>query len=72
MVFTCEHHFPLSSYQSEVIDNIETDLITSQAFILPCTVRYLKDLLCQTDKPQIVCPVCIAQTMGSLAKKTNE
>ncbi|XP_034188520.2 RCC1 and BTB domain containing protein claret [Osmia lignaria lignaria] len=71
MVFTCGHHFPLSTYKTEVISTMETELLTSESLVLPCTAQYLGKMLFQTSKPEILCPLCIPRALETLVKKNN-
>ncbi|XP_053987652.1 uncharacterized protein LOC128881032 [Hylaeus volcanicus] len=71
MVFTCGHHFPLSMYETEVIPTMQTELLTSDSLVLPCTAQYLEKMLSETSKPEILCPSCIPRALGSLVKKNN-
>lgn len=67
MIFTCGHHFPISLYEADVIPTMETELLTSSSLTLPCTSRYLGDMLSRTSKPEILCPLC---TIGALRATT--
>ncbi|XP_003698590.1 uncharacterized protein LOC100869963 [Apis florea] len=71
MIFTCGHHFPLSAYKNEVIPMMETELLTSESLVLPCTAQYLGKMLSQTTKPEILCPLCIPRALETLVKKYN-
>lgn len=69
MIFTCGHHFPLASYKTEVIPMMETELLTSESLVLPCTAQYLGKMLSETTKPEILCPLCIPRALETLVKK---
>lgn len=71
MIFTCGHHFPLSAYKNEIIPMMETELLTSESLVLPCTAQYLGKMLSQTAKPEILCPLCIPRALETLVKKYN-
>ncbi|XP_076387306.1 RCC1 and BTB domain containing protein claret isoform X2 [Megachile rotundata] len=71
MIFTCGHHFPLSAYKTEVISTMETELLTSESLVLPCTAQYLGKMLLQTSKPEILCPSCIPRALETLVRKNN-
>ncbi|CAK9809769.1 X-linked retinitis pigmentosa GTPase regulator homolog [Anthophora plagiata] len=71
MVFTCGHHFPLTTYKTEVLSTMETELLTSESLILPSTAQYIGNMLSQTSKPEILCPTCIPRALESLVKKNN-
>ncbi|OAD60135.1 X-linked retinitis pigmentosa GTPase regulator like protein [Eufriesea mexicana] len=71
MIFTCGHHFPLSTYKTEIISTMETELLTSESLVLPCTAQYLGEMLSQTTKPEILCPLCIPRALETLVKKHN-
>ncbi|XP_076627928.1 RCC1 and BTB domain containing protein claret isoform X2 [Colletes latitarsis] len=71
VVFTCGHHYPLTMYKTEVIPTMQTELLTSDSLVLPCTAQYLEKMLAETSKPEILCPSCIPRAMGMLAKKSN-
>ncbi|XP_076673695.1 RCC1 and BTB domain containing protein claret [Andrena cerasifolii] len=71
MVFTCGHHFPLTMYRTEVIPTMETELLSSDSLVLPCTAQYLEKMLSKTSKPEIVCPSCVPRALGTLVKKNN-
>lgn len=71
MVFTCGHHFPLSAYKTEVLPKMETELLTSNSWVLPCTAQYLEKMLSETSKPEILCPTCIPRALETLVKKNN-
>ncbi|XP_076290430.1 RCC1 and BTB domain containing protein claret [Lasioglossum baleicum] len=71
MVFTCGHHFPMATYQTEMIPTMETELLASDSLVLPCTAQYLGKMLSQTSKPEILCPLCIPRALGILVKKNN-
>lgn len=72
MVFTCGHHFPLTVYRTEVIPTMETELLSSDSLVLPCTAQYLEKMLSKTSKPEIVCPSCIPRALGTALVKKNE
>ncbi|XP_043498025.1 uncharacterized protein LOC122521394 isoform X1 [Polistes fuscatus] len=72
MVFTCGHHYPLSLYQTNIIPAMETELLTSESLLLPCTAQYLGKMLSQTLNPDILCPLCIPQALRALVKKDNK
>ncbi|KOX68598.1 X-linked retinitis pigmentosa GTPase regulator like protein [Melipona quadrifasciata] len=69
MIFTCGHHFPLALYKTEVIPMMETELLTSESLVLPCTAQYLGKMLSETTKPEILCPLCIPRALETLVKK---
>ncbi|XP_043788505.1 uncharacterized protein LOC122712731 isoform X1 [Apis laboriosa] len=71
MIFTCGHHFSLSAYKNEIIPMMETELLTSESLVLPCTAQYLEKMLSQTTKPEILCPLCIPRALETLVKKYN-
>nr|XP_033323093.1 uncharacterized protein LOC117218656 [Megalopta genalis] len=71
MIFTCGHHFPMATYEAEVIPTMETELLTSDSMVLPCTAQYLGKMLSQTSKPEILCPLCLPRVLGTLVKKNN-
>ncbi|XP_076756092.1 RCC1 and BTB domain containing protein claret isoform X2 [Xylocopa sonorina] len=71
MVFTCGHHFPMAGYKTEVIPTMETEMLTSESLVLPCTAQYLGKMLSQTTKPEILCPLCIPRALETLVKKHN-
>ncbi|XP_076231996.1 RCC1 and BTB domain containing protein claret [Calliopsis andreniformis] len=71
MVFTCGHHFPLTQYKTDILPTMETELLTSNSLVLPCTAQYLEKMLSETSKPEIVCPVCIPRALETLVKKNN-
>ncbi|KAG7209510.1 hypothetical protein KM043_015595 [Ampulex compressa] len=71
MVFTCGHHFPLTAYKTEVIPAMETELLTSESVILPRTAQYLGNMLSQTLKPEIICPLCIPRALEAIVKKNK-
>ncbi|XP_034951162.1 uncharacterized protein ca [Chelonus insularis] len=70
VVFTCGHHFPLSVYQSEIIPNMEAELLMSQQMSLPCTAQTLGNMLSQVcnNKIEIMCPRCVPQAIQTVAK----
>ncbi|KAK2577382.1 hypothetical protein KPH14_003497 [Odynerus spinipes] len=72
MVFTCGHHFPLSLYKKNIVPAMETELLTPESLLLPCTAQFLGKMLSQTSKPDILCPLCIPHALRALVKKNNE
>ncbi|XP_043664622.1 uncharacterized protein LOC122627529 isoform X1 [Vespula pensylvanica] len=72
MVFTCGHHYPLSLYQTNIIPAMETELLTSESLLLPCTAQFLGKTLSQTLNPDILCPLCIPKALRALVKKDNK
>ncbi|XP_011633715.1 uncharacterized protein LOC105424907 [Pogonomyrmex barbatus] len=68
MIFTCGHYFPISLYKADVIPAMETELLTSQSLILPCTSQYLGNVLSHASKPEILCPLCIIEALKTVIK----
>ncbi|XP_046477721.1 uncharacterized protein ca [Neodiprion pinetum] len=68
MVFTCGHHFPVSTYHSEIIPRMEAELLTSEISPLPHTVQFLSDLLRRPGKVDTICPVCIPPALQNVVK----
>ncbi|XP_046742534.1 uncharacterized protein LOC124409162 [Diprion similis] len=68
MVFTCGHHFPVSTYHSEIIPRMEAELLTSEISPLPHTVQFLSDLLRQPGRVDTICPVCIPSALQNVVK----
>ncbi|XP_012265195.2 uncharacterized protein LOC105691366 isoform X1 [Athalia rosae] len=68
MIFTCGHHFPLSTYLSEILPRMEAELLMMKTSPLPNTVQLLSDLLHQPGKVQTVCPVCIPPALENVVK----
>ena len=63
MVFTCGHHYPLSVYKSEVIPNMEAELLMAQPLPLPCTAQLLGNILSRVCKAETLCPMCVPRAL---------
>lgn len=68
MVFTCGHHFSLSTYQSEILPRMEAELLMTGTSPLPHTVQLLGDLLRQPGKVDTLCPVCLPSALQSVVE----
>ena len=67
MIFTCGHQYLLSTYQSEAVPNLEADLLALNS-PLPSTAQLLGSILCQSHKPETLCPPCLSQVLKNVPK----
>lgn len=65
VVFTCGHYFPVSIYLSEIIPQMEAELLVPQPLLFPCTAQVLEKLLSRIFKLEILCPQCIPKAMSA-------
>ncbi|XP_015122188.1 uncharacterized protein LOC107044705 [Diachasma alloeum] len=72
IVFTCGHHFSMSIYQSEVLPNMEAELLVAQPLPLPCTAQVLGNMLSRVCKTDILCPRCVPRAIQTAAKTVME
>ncbi|XP_011299545.1 uncharacterized protein ca [Fopius arisanus] len=72
IVFTCGHHFSMSIYQSEVLPNMEAELLVAQPLPLPCTAQVLGNMLSRVCKIDILCPRCVPRAIQTAAKTVME
>ncbi|XP_033222191.1 uncharacterized protein LOC117176193 isoform X2 [Belonocnema kinseyi] len=65
-VFTCGHYFPVSSYQTELVPQMETELLVSQPLPLPCTAQVLGKVLHQAEELDTMCPLCMPRALQTV------
>ncbi|KAF7988653.1 hypothetical protein HCN44_001226 [Aphidius gifuensis] len=68
IVFTCGHHYSMTTYESEIVPNMEADLLDAQPHSLPHTAQLLGNILTQNSKKDIICPKCLPKVIQNAVK----
>lgn len=70
MVFTCGHNYLISTFKTETVSKMETDLL-SLTSPLPATANYLGSNFYKSCKTEMICPSCLPQMFKNAINEAN-